>query len=155
MQNDTILMISIFQEAFGDPEARPKEYLAEFSFEIEKIGQLLNYLGLAQASARSDLGWKPKPVLMRVIAEGLTSISVKVDSKADDGWNFIHPLIIHATGLKPKEHHKAINCCRYALAALGLLQEVSPGARAYKPTRQLRDLMLRRCLQQPAGSARS
>ena len=155
MQNDTILMISIFQEIFDRPEGNPKDFLADFAFEIEQIGRLLNYLGLAQASARSDLGWKPAPMLMEIIAERLGRSTVKVDPKADDGWNFVRALIIHATGLKPKEHNNAIECCKSALAALGLLQEVAPGIRVYRPTRRLRDLMLRRCLLQPAGAARS
>jgi hypothetical protein len=153
MQNDEILIISIFQEAFGDPEASPKDNLADFAFEIAQMGQLLKYLGLAKASARSDLGWKPEPMLMKIIAERLACVSAKnkFAAAADDGWNFIHALITHVTGLERKEHHNAIDCCRHALAALGLLQEVAPGARAYKPTRRLRDLMLRRCLEQPAS----
>jgi hypothetical protein len=155
MNTETILMILILQEIFDDPEGSPKDFLADFAFEIEQIGRLLNYLGLAQTSARSDLGWKPTPMLMKIIAERLARISVKVEPKADDSWNFIHALITHATGLELKEHHNTIDCCRYALAALGLLHEVAPGARAYKPTRRLRDLVLRRCLQQPAGAART
>jgi hypothetical protein len=153
MNTETILMISIFQGALGDSEARPKDELADFAFEIEQIGRLLNYLGLAQAAARSDLGWKPRPMLMKIIAERLARISVKFDPKTDDGWNFVRALIIHVTGLKPKEHDNAIECCKSALAALGLLQEVTPGARVYKPTRRLRDLMLHACLQQSAMPA--
>jgi hypothetical protein len=155
MQNDEVLMISIFQQIFGDPEASPKDYLADVAFEIEQMGQLLKYLGLAQASARSDLGWKPAPMLMQIIAERLARISVKFDAKANDGWNFVRALIIHATGLKPKEHDSAIEFCKSGLAALGLLQEVPPGPGVYKPTRRLRDLISRRCLQQPVEAARA
>jgi hypothetical protein len=156
MNTETILMIEIFQEAdpLGSMRVSPEEYLDSCDFEIDRIGRVFKYLGLAQGG-QSDLCWQPTPMLMKIIAERLARISVKVDPKADDGWNFIHALITHATGLELEDHHNAINCCRHALAALGLLQEVAPGARAYRPTRRLRDLMLRRLLQQPARAART
>jgi hypothetical protein len=94
-------------------------------------------------------------MLMQIIAERLARISVKFDAKGNDGWNFVRALIIHATGLKPKEHDSAIEFCKSGLAALGLLQEVPPGPGVYKPTRRLRDLILRRCLQQPVEAARA
>jgi hypothetical protein len=73
MHNDTIPMISIFQEGYslGSMRASPEEYLEHFGFEIDRMGRVPRYLGLAQGPARSDLGWKAAPMLMKIIAERL------------------------------------------------------------------------------------
>src|SRR5260370_21279031 len=71
MQNETILMISIFLEAYPlyQTKVSPEEYLDQFGFEIDWIGRVLKCLGLAQPATQSDFGWKPVPMLMKIIAE--------------------------------------------------------------------------------------
>jgi hypothetical protein len=78
MRNETILMILIFQEAYplGSMRVRPEEYLDHFGFEVDRIGRVLKYLGLAQ-DGRSDLCWTATPMLMRIIAERVAHPPVK------------------------------------------------------------------------------
>jgi hypothetical protein len=66
MNTETILMLSIFQEAypFGSMRVSPEEYRGCFGFEIDRVGRVLRYLGLAQDD-RSDLCWKATPILMQ------------------------------------------------------------------------------------------
>jgi hypothetical protein len=143
MNMETILMISIFQEAYPLDKAKvsAEDYLAHCEFEIETLGDLFKYLGLAQAAARSELGWKPKPILMTLIAERVARAPVKskFNSAVDDGWNFVPALIIRAEGVD------AIDFCCSVLRVLGLVCDGD------KPTRRLRDLMLQTCLELPIG----
>lgn len=143
MQNDTLLLISIFQEACPLDKAKvsAEDYLAHCEFEIETLGDLFKYLGLAQAAARSELGWEPKPILMTLIAERVARAPVKskFNSAVDDGWNFVPALIIRAEGVD------AIDFCCSVLRVLGLVCDGD------KPTRRLRDLMLQTCLELPIG----
>ena len=148
MNTETILMIEVFQEAYplGSMRVGPEEYRDFFGFEIDRMGRILKYLGLAQAAARSELGWKPKPILMTLIAERVARAPVKskFNSALDDGWNFVPALIIRAADLEP-EGVDAIDFCCSVLRVLGLVCDGD------KPTRRLRDLMLQTCLEQPIG----
>jgi hypothetical protein len=100
MNTETILVLSIFQEAYPLDKAKvsTEDYLAHFEFEIDRIGRVLKYLELAQAAAQSELGWKPKPILMKLIAERVARVPVKskFNSAVDGGWNFVPALIIRA-----------------------------------------------------------
>ena len=65
--NDTQLMVSILQEVFqleGYEEHDPVKYVKTYEWEIEEVGQLLAYLGLAKPDTQSALGWRPTHLLL-------------------------------------------------------------------------------------------
>jgi hypothetical protein len=155
MQNETILMLSIFQEAHPlSMRVRPEEYLDRCDFEIDRMGRVLKYLGLAQGG-RSDLCWKPTPMLMKIIAEGLAHPPVKAKGVevTDDERNSVESLIMYATGDVPDEDSMdATEFCCSVLVALGLLTEGASGG--YKPTDRLHEVMRYASLQRTPEAAR-
>jgi hypothetical protein len=156
MKNETILMVSIFQQAYPLDETKvsAEEYLDHFGFEIDRIGRVFKCLGLAQP-APSDFGdWKPAPMLMKIIAERAARPSVenKPVLVTDHDQNFVHSLMMRATGEVPEEGWDATEFCCSVFVALGLMKKGMP--EGYKPTRRLRDIMLLASLQQPVEAAR-
>jgi hypothetical protein len=105
MQNETILIISIFQKAYplGPIAVSPEEFLDDFGFEIDRMGRGLKYLGLARDAARSDLGWKPAPLLMKIIAERVACPPVRTKNVGvgDESQNFVPGFMARATGDVP------------------------------------------------------
>src|ERR1700730_5108236 len=156
MQNDTLLLISIFQEACPlSMRVRPEEYLDHFDFEIDRMGRVLKYLELAQGSARSDLGWKPAPMLMKIIAERLAHPPEKRKSAllTEDDRNSVRSLMMFRTSDVPEAGSKdATEFCCSVLVALGLMKKGRPGG--YKPTRRLHEVMWYASLQRTAEAAR-
>jgi hypothetical protein len=57
MHNDTIPMISIFQEGYslGSMRASPEEYLEHFGFEIDRMGSSVPRISARPSSVRSRL----------------------------------------------------------------------------------------------------
>jgi hypothetical protein len=157
MRNETILMLSIFQHAnpLGPIAVTPEEFLDHFEFEIDRMGLVLKCLGLAQTAAQSDdFVWKPAPMLIKIIAERAARpfVENKPVLVTDHDQNFVHSLMMRATGDVPEEDSMdATEFCCSVLVALGLMKK---GAGGYKPTRRLRDLMLLASLQQPVEATR-
>jgi hypothetical protein len=80
MRNDSILTISIFQEAYPLDETKvsAEEYLDHFGFEIDRIGRVFKCLGLTQPATRSDdFAWNPAPMLMKYSGTGCASLRGK------------------------------------------------------------------------------
>ena len=157
MQNDTILMISIFQEVYplGTTKMSPEDYFDYFGFEIDRVGRVLRYLGLAQDD-RSDLCWKPTPILMKIIAERLAHPPEKRKSAllTEDDRNSVRLLMMYATGDVPDEESwDATEFCCSVLVALGLMKKGRP--EGYKPTRRLHEVMWYASLQRTPEAARS
>jgi hypothetical protein len=157
MKNESLLMITIFQQADGKTEVSAEEYLGEkLDFEIYWVGQVFKCLGLAQtAAAQSDLGWEPAPILMKIIADRAARPSVKEKrvwlSEYDE--DFVRSLMMRATGEVSEDHWPVNEFCCSVLVALGLMKKGRP--EGYKPTPRLRDLMLLAPLQQPVEAART
>ena len=70
----SVLMIAIFQMAH--PIYRNKveplgqtEYLAHCASDIDELGRIFKFLGLAEDSAQSAFGWRPTARLVGIIAE--------------------------------------------------------------------------------------
>ena len=157
MNTETILMIEIFQEAdpLGSIRVSPEEYLDRCDFEIDRIGRVFKYLGLAQGG-QSDLCWQPTPMLMKIIAERVAHppVNAKGVEVTDDERSSVEALIMRATGDIPDEESMdATEFCCSVLAALGLLTEGAAGA--YKPTDRLQEVMRHAPLQRMPGAARS
>jgi hypothetical protein len=70
--NVTVLLVSIFQKANPIGPSSVADYLAHFEFEIDRMGSVLRFLGLAKKSNQCDLVWAPNHRLMRIIAEKAT-----------------------------------------------------------------------------------
>ena len=134
----------------------PDEYRDALDAEIDQLGRVLKYLGLAQtAAARSDFGWEPAPLLMKIIAERVVRYSKKEKAVVvtEHDKSFVRLLMMRAFGDVSEEIYDATKFCCVVLAALGLMKKGMPGG--YKPTRRLRDLLVHKCLQQPSEAARS
>jgi hypothetical protein len=157
MQNETILMISIFQEAYPLDEIRrsPEEYLDHFGFEIDRMGRVLKYLGLARVEAGSGLGWKAESMLMKIIAETVAHPPQKRKcTVTENDWRSVRSLMMHATGDVPEEDSMdATEFCCSVLVALGFLKEGVSGG--YKPTDRLQEVMWHSALQPTAEAARA
>ena len=156
MQNETILMTSIFKVAdyVGAIEFTAKEDLPKFKFEIDRTGRVLKFLGLAKEAARSALGWKPTPRLMEVVAEKLVRSTPKCKIRVtNEDRNLLSSFFVRATGdaLKSERSIDAFEFCCSVLAVLGLLKETAHGE--YKPTPRLRELILEAYLQVPRRAA--
>jgi hypothetical protein len=152
MQNDTVLMTSIFKVTsyVGAKEFTTNEDLPTFKFEIDRTGRVLKFLGLAKEAARSDLGWKPMPRLMEVVAEKMVRPTPTCKIRAtNEDRNFLSSFFVRATGdaLKSERSVDAFDFCCSVLAVLGLLNETADGG--YKPTPCLRELILETYLQVP------
>jgi hypothetical protein len=73
------LMVPMFQEAHPidglGPETEPSatKYLTCCAADIARLGRVLKFLVLAEASTDSALGWKPTADLLRIIARQLVA----------------------------------------------------------------------------------
>ena len=142
-QPETLLMVSIFQQAFPlDPEGSLNDYMAFFALEIDRTCRVLEYLGLAERALGSHLGWKPTPRLMKIIAERVILPFEKSKyPMAADHRKFVSSFILRATGdVRQDPTAEAFEFICSVLVALGFLQQVASGR--FKPTGRLRDLVL-------------
>jgi len=157
MTIDCILMISIFQQAFPlDPEGDVEDYIALFAPEIDRLGRVLKFLGLAERAPKSRIMWKPTLQLLTLIGQKLTQPPVKLKCTVTDGdREFVQAFILRDTGdTRPTSLEEAFEFCCSVLAALGLLQQDASGG--YKPTHRLHAIMLDRFLQsQPVHAVRT
>ena len=102
--NDTQLMVSIFQEVFqleGSVEHDPVKYVKTYETHIEKAGKLFAYLGLAKPDTQSPLGWKPTHLLMEIIAQKVVRRSKLIDRMVCDEDSIIISLPVMPHLAKP------------------------------------------------------
>jgi hypothetical protein len=130
--NDTYLMVSIFQKIFQFEEiADPAKYVKRHEIRVKKAGQLLEYLGLAEQDVKSPLGWKPTRRHIEIIADRLSKNLSRGESEVDDLTTRFLSIAVFGRG-------DAMADLGYStLHALGLLRETSSG---WKATRQLKEL---------------
>jgi hypothetical protein len=145
--NYTELLVAICQKANPFPP-RPSvaDYLEHYEFELDLMGRLLRFLGLAEDSDE-DLGWAPTRRLMSIIAEEWAHPSKegrKIMVSKDDR-DFVASIYHLATGVVMNEDGMFVMdfCCN-VLAILGLLKRGENGG--FKPTRRMQYLVLQRCL---------
>jgi hypothetical protein len=78
------LMVAIFQELdliCFDQEPSATEYLKLCVPHIERLGRVFKFLGLAEASTQSALGWKPTAHLLHIIGKRVVAHPTKASHK--------------------------------------------------------------------------
>jgi hypothetical protein len=81
------LMIALFQAVYqvirdtGEDVTDVTEYLEHCAPDIDRLGRVLKFLGLAEDNPQSAFGWKATPDLMRLVAERATSRTPKASNK--------------------------------------------------------------------------
>jgi hypothetical protein len=154
------LFLKIVQKANAS-EFSPRrlaEFVQEKESKIQRVGTVLQFLGLAE---RSENGWAANHRLMSIIAKQLARRShqngkVKV---TDDDRGFLMWIYYEATGInvgdyyygddgyydydddeEEEEERYAANWCWNVLAALGLIKKREGKHWGFKPTRRLKRL---------------
>jgi hypothetical protein len=147
--NETELLVAIFQQAYPlEPQPSVGEYLHHFEFEVDQLGRLLRFFGLAEASEQSVVGWAPSHRLMRIIGE---RASPRWQERgrivvSNEDRDFV-PSICRVATADPIENGNmdaAVFGCK-VLAILGLLETAKAGG--FKPTSQMKELALARLLE--------
>jgi hypothetical protein len=121
VDNDTYLMVEIFRKVFefeGTDAPTTAAYLKEYGFHITKLGELFDYLGLAQLDTECALGWKPTHLMMDVIAK---RVFTQRPHSARGGSPFMWQLLHDAVYGDQEVNTLVVT----ALLALGLLRENS------------------------------
>jgi hypothetical protein len=69
--NDIRQIVKLFQETFqlGDVIRDPVEYVKEYKSQLRAAGPELKFLQLAKPDKKSPFGWRPTPLLMKLVAE--------------------------------------------------------------------------------------
>lgn len=144
--NETVLLVAIFQQANPlEPQSSVAEYLDYFGFEIDRMGRVLQFLGLAKKSNQCDLVWAPNHRLMRIIAEKATRPFQEggqiVVSKEDR--EFVASIYHLATGdVIEEDSMDGIDFCCNVLAIFDLLEKGEGEDGGFKPTPRIKDLVL-------------
>ncbi len=144
LNTELLLLTSIFQSAHPvvhdvGGELNATEYLKFCASDIERIGRVFKFLGLAEESTQSVLRWKPTDRLIRMIGERSarpTKPSKKVLTEKDR--RLVDMLLLVAGG-DTKEDQMMDDFCISVLNALGFLREVQGGP---KPTSLLKEIIL-------------
>ena len=105
------------------PKTTRKDTSKGMRLEFRKAGELLEYLGLAEADAKSPLGWKPTRSMMELIAYRLAKTKPKGTKVIGD--DFISELLWHFAYQGSSGQGSELG--RYTLHALGLLRENAEG----------------------------
>jgi hypothetical protein len=150
----TYLMIEICRKANPVECTFSAVFAGLRSHEINRLGSLLEFLGLAEESDKSDcdLDWLPNRRLMSIIAEQVVrppQQGSKIDVSKDDR-DFVESIYNLATAVPGESDDDGIkHFCFNVLVAFGLLEkgEGEDGDLAFKPTPRLKDLVLKRLLE--------
>jgi hypothetical protein len=149
---ESTLLISISQKANSlGPQFSVTQYLDDYELELDRTGLLLRFLGLAEESDKSDLGWAPTGRLMRFVADrwGHPHEDGHTITVSEDDRDFVEFIYHLATGDVVDDAcvDPIAEFCFNFLATLGLLKK---GENGFKPTPRLQYLVLERCLNVPA-----
>ena len=149
---ETKLLLAICHKANPKSKLDFADFVVFCGFQIDRVGSLLEFLGLAEESGKCDLGWVPNRRLMSLIAEQVVhppQQDGKIDVSEDDR-DFV-ATIYNLAKATPNETdgEGIIHFCYNVLAAFGLLEkgEGQDGDLAFKPTPRMKDLVLKRLLQ--------
>jgi hypothetical protein len=145
--NEAVLLVAIFQKANPlEPQPSVAEYLRHFRFDIDRVGRVLRFLGLAEESGKSDLGCAPTGRLMSIIAEKWARPPKEAPKimVSEDDRDFVASIYHLATGGVDHPYDETIDFCCSVLAILDLLEkgEDEDGDLAFKPTPRIKDLVL-------------
>jgi hypothetical protein len=133
--NIELLLLAIFQAAHPTNTTTATDFLQSFAPDIARVGRVFKFLGLAEESPQSALGWKPTDQLIRIVAERAarpTKASMKEATTKE--LTLVDALIQIAGG--EAEEQLTDDFLFSVLNALGLLREARGGC---KPTSLLRD----------------
>jgi hypothetical protein len=144
-----LLLVSIFQKAHPiNPAPSANEYLQHFEVEIDGIGRVFKLLGLAEPNSQSELGWKPTPLLMDIVAERVVHPSKDCNKRVTpDDRAFVDRIMnfgLHSINVGD-DYEEIAEFILDVLIVMGLLKK---GASGYMPTDLMHKLILNRCLQQ-------
>jgi hypothetical protein len=143
--NETVFLVALMQEANPLNQSDVADYLDYFGFEIDRMGSVLRFLGLAKKSNQCELGWAPNHRLMRMIAEKATRPFQEggeiVVSKEDR--EFVASIYHLATGDEKFDNAQdATDFCCNVLAILDLLEKGEGEDGGFKPTPRIKDFVL-------------
>jgi hypothetical protein len=137
---ESTLMVAIFKELdliiFDDAEP-VTEYLKHCAPHIERLGRVFKFLGLAEASTQSALGWKPTAQLLHIIGRRVGANPMKASHKQATAKE--HTLVESLFQLAGGDVEEVItdDFVFCVMNALGLLQEDLAGS--CKPTPLLKE----------------
>jgi hypothetical protein len=153
IDNDTLLMISIFEQVRSlEPKpTTPEQYLKSFFPEIDGVGRLLELLGLAEKSDTCALGWKPTEALLRLIANRLVEPS-------DHNENINHRQLIEfmfkfairdlgVTDVDDKDNMFVEQVTEFGCELFDILGLAETDETGSKPTHLLQELVFKRYLE--------
>ena len=130
------LIIGICQAVFqaGYVERDPAKYLEKYDFQIEGVGRLFRYLGLATRDQHSALGWEADKRLLQLIAKRRTRPSERRRKIVESDQLVLHLLIdVVFHNLKKSSRDAVILFCFDVLGAVGLAEESEEGNWKAKP----------------------
>jgi hypothetical protein len=135
------LLVAFFQEALAAHPAEPvsaTEFLKYFAPDIARVGRVFKFLGLAEESTESSLGWQPTDQLIRILAERAArpTKASKEEATAKE-LKLVDSLVQVAGG--EAEEQLTDDFLFLVLNALGLLREARGGC---KPTSLLREQLI-------------
>jgi hypothetical protein len=146
----TYLMIEICRKANPDECKFRAVFAGLRSLEIDRLGSLLEFLGLAEESDKSDCDWLPNRRLMSIIAEQVVrppQQGSKIDVSKHDR-DFVASIYNLATAVPGETDGESIvHFCCNVLVAFGLLEKGEGKDGGFKPTPRLKDLVLKRLLE--------
>jgi hypothetical protein len=134
------LMVAIFQALHPlgriDQESSATQYLTWCAPDIERLGRVFKFLGLAEAST-SALGWKPTAHLLHLIGEALAASTIQASHKGANAKErkLVESLFQLAGG--EAEEHIEDDFVFSVLRGLALLQADRTGN--WKPTSLLQE----------------
>jgi hypothetical protein len=138
---DSNLMVAIFQEAHPidsiDKEFSATEYLTYCAPDIERLGRVFKFLGLAEASTQSALGWKPTAHLLHIIGKRAVARPIKGSHKQATGKERqLVESLFQLAGGQPEEEFIGDDFVFRVLNGLGFLREAVGSC---KPTSLLQE----------------
>jgi hypothetical protein len=137
------LMIAIFQEAHpigsGYKDVTDKtQYVKYCASDIDKLGRIFKFLGLAKDSAQSAFGWTPTARLLQIIAERAARPTKGSATRATKKERQIIDSLLQLAGGQTEEVFTD-DFLFDVLNGLGFLQESGSGE--CKPTALLREVI--------------
>jgi hypothetical protein len=134
--NIETLLVAIFQEAHPNNAVSATEFLQHFAPDIARLGRVFKFLGLAEESTESTLGWQPTDQLIHIVAERAARPTKASRKRATAKELKPVDSLIQIAGGETEEIHFTGDFLFTVLNALGLLLEARGGC---KPTSLLRE----------------
>jgi hypothetical protein len=141
LDTELLLLTSIFESAHPivrdvGGEVTGTEYLKFCASDIDRIGRVFKFLGLAEECTQSVLRWKPTGRLIRMIGERSARPTKPSKKEATEKDRRLVNMLLQVAGGESTEEYITDDFCFRVLNALGFLREVHGDG---KPTSLLRE----------------